>query len=1183
MALDFSGLKKAYGNTGSTTLNLNDPETVKYLSEQLNVKKEDKATLLDRLVAGLDFFGSGIDAALEAKRKGTGIIGGLGEYASNLGSNLGTAFLGKPREKRKYGSDLLKELGVKNKYVKGVGGFALDVLTDPLTYVSFGTASVAKNMARKGVKEVAEGVAKKGAKELLEGAGKKEALKFLGKELTTNPALVKGSKWLVNPLGETIGEGWKLGKNFEPSRKVLEGLEDMFKVNAKASREGLGEFVDKIDTIKRAEQGVVNISQNQLEYLKKGLNNLSDTQKDIWYEVFEGTLKKGSPEAIARKVNDAITPEFTKLVNKARTISKEVQDKLVDRGLVVTEGVSRLKKLIGTENLEAVSTETILQKIKSSGIKLSQGEKTALGRLKQMMGKRSEQLPLKAGRTPLIEKSVGEMSEFVTDLTNKMKIGDRRNATTLLSKLAQKEGDTGVLDAIRKFVEVSNIAKTTGGKPLKKSLIWQKGKSALKTEKQYLQDVADYIQMVAPEKGQAVLKQLEDAGIKAQSVPYMHRKVVGYTKEFLSDKFGGDMLKYWRTSSKYAKEVEKQLASKNGFMSEELLGRLFQEPQTKRMMSNIPDPQKALGDMIKARTFKTAEEAKKAGVLYSKEIGDTLVEQVAKSNAAIEVDDMLQELLKVTDDAGSQIFTPYKKGDVIPNGFEKITILGNKGTFIIPVEAKPFIERYTKEYLGDDGVGAVLKAFDQALGLWKGSVTQYSLTGFLGFNVRNAIGDITNMMLISGFNPLRKITYGGISKRPMELAYEVLDFQERIKKYGVDKAMEKVGKEKGKILQKLYEEGAKSGIMRTSRLATESGIEDQVFQMAGQRALGKELGGKATKVLDMMTARKVFEFRENWFRMANLLDSYRQFGDWAKAGKNARLGSLDYGALTNFEKNFMRRIMPFYSFFKKNLEGHLTSLPKNPGKYATHQKVFRALRNTFGDELTPEEEESIPDWMKEGVYIPMKGKEGRGINILTTTGDPLMSLAQLGSAGETIPSLLGSTNPILKALIEYSTGKNLFTGQDIVSTAGMAGQSYENLPDWTGIKQAVGYKEIERESKSGNIYKDITIDPMKAKVLGDTPVLGNIIAGLKRWANASKTAREKGLQDPATVAYLSQVFAGARIYERDLDQLLTIKEKKEIDELRDKLIMQERVGKEFTRFYIPQEDMDKLNTLLNQE
>ncbi len=46
-------------------------------------------------------------------------------------------------------SDVLKEAGVKNKTVAGVAGFGLDVALDPTTYVSFGTASVAKNAASK--------------------------------------------------------------------------------------------------------------------------------------------------------------------------------------------------------------------------------------------------------------------------------------------------------------------------------------------------------------------------------------------------------------------------------------------------------------------------------------------------------------------------------------------------------------------------------------------------------------------------------------------------------------------------------------------------------------------------------------------------------------------------------------------------------------------------------------------------------------------------------------------------------------------------------------------------------------------------------------------------------------------------------------------------------------------------
>ncbi len=44
------------------------------------------------------------------------------------------------------GSQVLKELGVKNKFIQGFGGLALDIAFDPLTYVGFGAARLGKGV-----------------------------------------------------------------------------------------------------------------------------------------------------------------------------------------------------------------------------------------------------------------------------------------------------------------------------------------------------------------------------------------------------------------------------------------------------------------------------------------------------------------------------------------------------------------------------------------------------------------------------------------------------------------------------------------------------------------------------------------------------------------------------------------------------------------------------------------------------------------------------------------------------------------------------------------------------------------------------------------------------------------------------------------------------------------------------
>jgi hypothetical protein len=63
-------------------------------------------------------------------------------------ANLRAARRGFELKDRSLFSDVLGDLGVKNKAVRAVGGFGLDVALDPLTYLTFGGASAASSAAR---------------------------------------------------------------------------------------------------------------------------------------------------------------------------------------------------------------------------------------------------------------------------------------------------------------------------------------------------------------------------------------------------------------------------------------------------------------------------------------------------------------------------------------------------------------------------------------------------------------------------------------------------------------------------------------------------------------------------------------------------------------------------------------------------------------------------------------------------------------------------------------------------------------------------------------------------------------------------------------------------------------------------------------------------------------------------
>lgn len=171
--------------------------------------KENKPSALERIFGPLDALGTGVRGL---------VYNAISDEDVNILSEMGKSLKG---EKRIEGADILGELGVDNKWGKMLGGFAVDVLLDPLTYLSLGWGGAAKAggktaltaLAKYGddAVRVGEAIGKNAddaariiaiAKEsgLIDDAGRfaSEALTTLGKE---------GSQSLMTKLYGEFGKG----------------------------------------------------------------------------------------------------------------------------------------------------------------------------------------------------------------------------------------------------------------------------------------------------------------------------------------------------------------------------------------------------------------------------------------------------------------------------------------------------------------------------------------------------------------------------------------------------------------------------------------------------------------------------------------------------------------------------------------------------------------------------------------------------------------------------------------------------------------------------------------------------------------------------------------------------------------------------------------------------------------
>lgn len=188
---------------------------------------------------------------------------------------------------------------------------------------------------------------------------------------------------------------------------------------------------------------------------------------------------------------------------------------------------------------------------------------------------------------------------------------------------------------------------------------------------------------------------------------------------------------------------------------------------------------------------------------------------------------------------------------------------------------------------------------------------------------------------------------------------------------------------------------------------------------------------------------KVSQAMDDGFRLAAYRISLKN-PNYAKkmglAGKNAeelsqsfvRTVFFDYNALTNFEKNTMRKIFPFYTWSRKNLEYQVQTLINRPEKFSRMLKIFNDWEKA--QEYNSEE---TPDWVKDNMWLPIV--KGDNVKFLKL-GLPQQDLNSIFSGNGQILSRL---NPFYKIVLESITGQNVFTGENTTPAKSIQGMFWQ--------------------------------------------------------------------------------------------------------------------------------------------
>lgn len=1005
-----------------------------FLNEAEDIANEDKLSFLQRLSSGL----GALNPAEAIARNYTGTENFLIAYPKTVIQGIASALTGNDygeQTKRRYFGDLVKDLGIENTWARFGIGLVGDILLDPSTYVGGTIARLgvkgAGIGARIGVKGI-EKVSPEAAEHLL-SAGK--SLKDAGGELFVNG--YGTSK--VKKTGEAGGLAEDLleyeGKKINVQKSL--GLSNAKRHGNNVLTDGQWEeFLGYIFKGKSTEFNYFdNVTDEMLEAFNAKFPNARFPLKSM-AETKTGLSEKLGREASDTEVRSAIRDQaLDRLESTAIKIPQKIgilqgiRDKLaqpfIENDLIgLKQAVAELRK----ELAELMPKEvTKIPKGKPFMATAEQMDGALLDALSVAKGKYTKMiLDLEARiasiESGVIEPAMREVTKQVADKSARYSIEEilQQAMRKIVPKLKIKDQIVEINNQITQlandmFLKQHLLEKVLAGKQIAKERIakaFTSGNFSTLPE-----ELVDALRPVVDDP--AVAKALTErlarntklasaAGINDPFVMYAPSIAKDVTeRQRITNFFNGT--RGLRVGSKdYMKEFRNLLKDEELLKDRTLFLRVEDEIATNKLTEAfLKRTVEDYGEGLTA--FKTEREAMAAGYRVLKEKG----------------------------------------------------IFGKEIGYLKEADWKFLNSHLNNNYKAFDAI-AKATGFDAATSLFKRAVTGL----FAPFHVRNyASGEIQNFELIGKTAQMPKVQTAGIrlgNKVSQGAFSELMDpFDEAIalgkkaKSFG-DETIELGGK-----LWKLDDIG--QAIERRFGGSTRYNVDYNTILNDADKIIDSKIWS-AESLKNWGESFKTFSLSKNpveglvgennpVFKQARII------GAWIEQQQKAKLvvgalekgmsmeeslgvaakGGFDYRALTMFESKILRRIIPFYSFNRKNVELQLHVLGHNPQRINQVIRSIENVQNLWETNLTPEEKENLPAYLNEYLSAPI-GRTVQGIpQFIRNFGTPIEAFTELfkfsaegkSTIERTFLATLSKVNPYIKVPIELGIGKDSFRQRDL--------------------------------------------------------------------------------------------------------------------------------------------------------
>ena len=449
------------------------------------------------------------------------------------------------------------------------------------------------------------------------------------------------------------------------------------------------------------------------------------------------------------------------------------------------------------------------------------------------------------------------------------------------------------------------------------------------------------------------------------------------------------------------------------------------------------------------------------------------------------------------------------KADAAPANYKTIPEI--PGLKFEPTVANQLTRSY-KALTNQDEINKFLKVYDGAQNWWK----MWSLGVRPAYHAKNTIGNLWNSYL------------GGLTTpKPY---YDAGNFQIKVAKNNLS------GEIAGYPTKELYDAMATRGVFGQGQYGGDIA-----------RRLEDQLQGGNKNPLTLSTSNPILQggFKlgqtiEDNARIALFIDQLNKGANFDKAANHVRKYLFDYGDVSPFEQDVLKRLMPFYTWSRKNIPLQLEALATQPDKI---NKLNLAINNIQqANQVEQPDLAQVPDYIREQapVYIGSDAAAGTVSAIPLTNIIPTFDVGvftkflntetapegiQKGKLGDALSTALSGVSPLLKAPLELLANYDFFRKKTIQE---FEGQTVDFLgipmPPWLAkvASNIIVLNEIDR-ANPGSIFGSRIVDPITKEVTTLNSFLG---LGTPREARTDLPEEQR----------LTQYLTGIRIFDIDMGQ-----------------------------------------------